>query len=1023
MKKTILLLILLACFSEWTNAQELQVPFGGLRARNIGPAVMSGRVSDIEALVSDPKVLYVGSAGGGVWQSIDAGASFRPIFDEHTMSIGNIAVDQNHPDTIWVGTGEPWVRNSVSVGTGVFLSTNGGKTWKNKGLLDSEHISKVIADPTPGTVFVAAQGHLWGSNDERGIYKSTDLGETWERVLYVDEKTGAADLAQDPQNPSVLYAAMWEHQRYPDFFNSGGPGSGLYKSTDGGATWENISENIGATSPLGRMAIAIAPSDPNVLYLSVECSKKEEKGLYRSNDAGKTWEQVSTDFGTTVRPFYFSRMVVDPVNADKVYKCGLNLIVSEDGGRSFRTVGSGVHSDVHAVWVNPGNPEMVYIGTDGGAYRSLDGGRMFEMFMNLPISQFYQISVDDDKPFNVYGGLQDNGSWYGPSSSPGGIENKDWELSYWGDGFYSFRHPTDKNIIYSESQGGNLARYNKADGQAKAIQPLPGADEPEYRFNWNAPVHISPNNPERLYFAAQFVFKTEDRGDSWDVISPDLTTNDPERQRQKESGGLSIDNSTAENNATIYTLGESPVQEKILWAGTDDGNLQVTADGGKTWTNVAPNIPGLPAGLWCTQVEPGHHDANTCYVTFDGHRSNDKAPYVYKTTDLGKTWTSIVTDAIEGYALSIREDLVAPNLLFLGTEFGLYVSLDSGTSWKRFDNNLPKVGIRAMAIHPRDHALVMGTHGRGVYIIDNIQPLREINAEVAGKELHFFDQGPTYLRLARQGTPFGGAGSFVGQNPSDAASITYFMKRRHAFGPMTVSIYDKDDNLVRELPAGKSAGVNLVELPTRLPMPKAAPTNNRMALFGSIFPPTLPEGEYKVKVKKGKKEFETKIQLEFDPEANYTKADRDLAHQTQMRLYNMTNELGYMYYQLQSMHEQATKHADALTKMKLVAQLNTFAKTVEGFKDGLVSMRGDFYVDEGSNIREEISTLYLQVGNYPGKPSEGQLNKAKQLEDQLAEVRTSFEAYKTEMQSLNERLEKAELMPITIQTFDEYIKG
>lgn len=1024
MKKYTLVFLLFLVLADWASAQTatLTVPFGGLRARNIGPAVMSGRVSCIEALDRDPKTVYVGAAGGGIWKSIDAGASFRPIFDDHCMSIGDIEMDQQHPDTIWVGTGESWVRNSVSVGTGLYRTTNGGKSWDLIGFEDSERISRVVLHPNdPATVFVAVQGHLWDAHETRGVYKTTDFGQTWERVLYVDENTGAADLSINPKNPNILFATMWEHRRSPDFFNSGGPGSGLYQSTDGGNTWKECTNGLPADT-LGRMAVAIAPSQPEVIYLSVETKKKEEKGLYKSTNGGQDWSLVSNTFNTTVRPFYFARLVVDPTDAETVFKCGLNLIISEDGGNTFRTVGSGVHSDVHDVWVNPQNPDMIYIGTDGGAYRSLDKGYAFEMFMNLPLSQFYHVSVDDAKPFNVYGGLQDNGSWYGPSASPGGVENKDWALSFYGDGFYSFRHPTDPDIIYSESQGGNLARYNQANGQAKNIQPMPKEGEPDYRFNWNTPIHISPNNPERLYFGSQFLLVTENRGDNWKKISPDLTTNNPNRQRQKKSGGLSIDNSGAENNTTIYTIAESPQNEQIIWVGTDDGNLQVTSNGGQSWINVSPAIPGLPPLTWCTQVAPSHHDANTCYVTFDGHRTGDKQVYVYKTTDLGKTWTSLATEDIEGYALSICEDYEAENLLFLGTEFGLYISLDGGLSWKRFDNNLPKVGVRAMTIHPRDHALVVGTHGRGIYIIDDIRPLRQIDETVAAQELHFFETGSTYLRLPQQGTPFGGAGEFYGENPSDAASITYFMKKRHAFGKMTMAIYDTEGNVVRELPAGKSAGINIVELPTRLPMPKAAPTNNRMALFGSIFPPTLPEGEYLVKVTKGKNEYESRITLEFDPDAakDFPKADRELALQTQMRLYNMTNQLGYIYYTLQSMHEQAADRAPQAPS-KLQTALNDFAKKVEQYKDGLVALEGDFYVHEGSNIREEISTLYLQVGNYPGRPSDGQLRKTDKLEEQLSAVDAEFQDFKKEMTTLNSQLQKAEIAPIEIGTLEAYL--
>ncbi|MCB9282962.1 MAG: hypothetical protein H6563_02725 [Lewinellaceae bacterium] len=1002
----------------------LQIPFGNLRVRSIGPAVMSGRVTSITGVNSDHRTFYIGAANGGVWKTNNGGGYFQPIFDEQPQSIGSIAVDQAHPDTIWVGTGEPWVRNSTSVGTGLYRTTNGGKTWNLVGLENSERISNIILDPNdPATIYVAVQGHLWNANEDRGLYKSTDFGQTWERILYVDANTGCADLSMDPTNPDVLYASMWDHRRYPDFFQSGGPGSGLYKTTDGGKTWTRLTKDL-PEGQLGRMAVAVAPSNPEVVYLTVECEQKEGKGLYRSDDAGQSWKKVSTDFNVTVRPFYFARLVVDPNDENKIYKCGLNLTVSEDGGKTFRTVASGVHSDVHAVWVAPGDSKFVVIGTDGGAYRSLDGGTVFEMFMDLPISQFYQVSVDDAKPFNVYGGLQDNGSWYGPSASPGGVENSDWDLSNWGDGFYSFPHPTNPDIIYSESQGGNLVRHNRRDGQTKDIKPLPEAGEPEYRFNWNAPIHISPNNPERLYFGGQFLFMTEDRGNSWTRLGPDLTTNDPQRQRQKRSGGFTIDNSGAENNATIYAIGESPRDEKVIWAGTDDGNLQVTADGGKTWTNVAPNIPGLPPFTWCSSVEPGHFDRNTCYATFDGHRTGDKTTYLFKTTDLGKTWTSLATSDIEGYAHIIREDLQAASLLFLGTEFGLYISLDGGLSWKRFENNLPKTAVMGLAIHPRDHALVIATHGRGIYIFDDLTPLRQITPEVVSQDLVFLETGPTYLKLARNGRPFGGAGNFTGENPDESASITYYLKKRHTIGKMSMAVYGPDGKLIKELPGGKSGGINTVSLPTRLPMPKAAPTNNRSALFGSAFPPTLPEGQYKVVITKGKAEYTGTFELIFDPdaEATYPAADRKLGHDTQMRLYDLTNQCGYVYFQLEAMHTQAADRKGQVTKKKLVEQMAQFAKETETLKNSLVSLEGDFYVDEDANIREDISTLYLAISQYPGKPSDRQLAKATELEQKMAEVQAKFDAFLERMAALNAELEKAGLEPMKVKTIGEYLE-
>ncbi len=1003
--------------------------FGSLRARQIGPANMSGRISDIDVVSNEPTVMYVGSAGGGVWKSNSAGATFRPVFDNYTMSIGKIAIDQNHPDTVWVGTGETWVRNSVSVGTGIYKSTNGGSTWEHKGLKNSERIGDIRIDPqSPNTVYVAVLGHLWAPNKDRGVYKTTDGGDTWTKIFYLDEYTGATDLAMDPDDPAVLYVTMWSHQRYPDFFDSGlkylegyTSKSGVFKSTDAGASWNKIHNGL-PDEPIGRMAIDVAKTNGKVLYLTVEVKSKDKKGLYKSTNRGASWKHMNGEFGMTVRPFYFSKIVADPTNDSTVYKCGLNLTISTDGGERFRTVGSAVHSDIHAVWVDPNNNKHVVIGTDGGVYESFDGGYLFKMFMNLPVSQFYHVSVDDDQPYNVYGGLQDNGSWYAPSRKSGGITNSDWKSTFGGDGFYSFRHPKDKDIIYAEYQGGQLVRYNKKTGMAKDIKPYPGENDPKFRYNWNAPVHQSVNNPERIYFGAQFLFMSEDRGDTWIKISPDLTTDDKNRQRQSKSGGITVDNSTAENNTTIYSIAESPVDEHIIWAGTDDGNLQVTTDQGKNWTNVIGNIPGLPANTWITFIEPGHFDKNTAYVTIDNHRNGDKQLYVYKTVDLGKTWQSIKTDEVQGYALSIREDYVNPNLVFLGTEFGLYVTIDGGKSWSRFENNMPRVGVRDMVIHPREDALVMATHGRGVIIIDDISPLRQINDEIMAEKIHFFDTKPTILRDPGAGGGwFGGAGNFVGQNPSANAKIVYYMSRRHTFGKMYIEVYNQEGKLVRQLPAGKGAGINIVDMPTSLEKPKAAPTNNRMALFGSILGPNLESGVYNVKLTKGKDIFETQFELTYDPESPYTLEDRKVQRETVMKLYNLTEDMAYLYAMLIHVEDQA--RARAGESKKAAKKLTTYVDEVEKYRSSLVALGGDFYVDEGEQIRERISDLYRQVSTYPGRPSNSQILRTEVLTRDMKDAEARFNEFTgPKLDKINTLLEKQGLVKIEIKTKEAYLK-
>lgn len=1018
----LLLLLSLADVTAQEKSFTRSALFGNLRARQIGPAVMSGRISTLAVAHDQPEVIYVGSAGGGVWKSVSGGASFRPVFDDHTQSIGKITIDPSDPETIWVGTGETWVRNSVSVGDGIYKSTNGGSQWRRLGLEDTERIADIIVHPTNSDiVYVAALGHLWDANEERGVFKTTDGGANWTKILYVDENTGAADLAIDPEDPDVLYAAMWSFRRLPWTFDSGFTGgSGLYKTTDGGNNWKKIQNGLPGEK-LGRMAIAVAPSNRDILYLSVECKSKDLKGLYLSTDRGDSWSHVSDDFNATVRPFYFSNLVVDPKNDSIVMKVGLQMIISEDRGGSFRTMPQSVHSDVHDIWIDPNNTKHVLIGTDGGVYESVDRGRTFKMFGNLPVSQFYHVSVDDEQPFNVYGGLQDNGSWYGPSQKPGGIANRDWNFSFGGDGFYSFRHPREKDIIFSEYQGGQLVRYNKKTGQSKDIKPYPAESGKKFRFNWNTPLHLSPNGGDRLYFGAQYLFRSRDMGDRWEQISPDLTINDPEKQKQHLSGGLSIDNSTAENHCAIYAIAESYLDENTIWVGTDDGNLQVTNDGGQTWQNVTAKAPDLPANTWVTFIEPGRFDAKTAYVTFDGHRTGDLTPYLYKTNDGGRTWQSIVTPDISGYALSVRQDPVNADLLFLGTEFGLFISLDGGESWAKFENNVPAVGVRDMVIHPRENALVMATHGRGIIILDDITPLRQMSRKTADEDLYFFDTEATVLRDPGGGGGwYGGDGEFVGPNPSSAAQIVYYMRRRHTFGKMYIEVW-KDGELLRTLPAGKSAGVNVVEMPTALEKPRSAPTNNRAALGGSLFGPNLPAGRYDVKLIQGKNTYETSFELVNDPQSVYSEEDRAVQLKTVMQLYQMTERVAYLYYSLGELHEK-TDGIEA-KKKKLQAAIDALAEKAKTTRNNLVALDGDFYVDESEQLRERISELYGQISGYPGRPSDSQLQRLEVLAGEMAKVEDQYKNMtEAELQAINEELEKAGVPVVGLVSFAGFLE-
>lgn len=746
--------------------------FGGLEARAIGPAVMSGRIAALDASAGNRLTIYVGSAGGGIWKSSDGGLRFKPVFDKHVQSIGAIAVDPSNPDHIWAGTGESWTRNSVSLGDGVYKSTDAGETWTHVGLANSERIARIAVHPKDGNaVFVCAAGHVFDDHEERGVFRTKNGGKTWEKVLYVGPDTGCADLAVDPQDPSVIYAGMWQVRRKPYFFTSGGPRSGFHVSRDGGATWKRMDAGLPG-GDLGRIAVAIAPSRPNVVYATIESKRT---ALFRSDNRGESWVEVNATSLVSGRPFYFSRLVVDPSDDKRVYKPDFGLAVSDDAGKVFSRLGGGgpfgpsYHGDVHAVWVNPRNSEQVIMGTDGGVYISDDRGSSWRFVASLPVGQFYHVSYDMDWPYNVYGGLQDNSTWYGPSRRPGGIGNKHWQSLTPGDGFWAFVDPTDPDIIYNEYQGGNLFRIRRSTLESKDIKPSPGSGEPKYRFNWNTPIHVSPNEPGTIYYGAQFLFRSRDKGESWERISPDLTTNDSAKQKQGESGGLTLDNSTAENHCTIFAIAESPRSKSVIWVGTDDGMVQVTRDGGKSWTNVTRAVPGLPSNTWVSSIEPGHFDEATAYATFDAHMTGDMKTYVYKTTDYGRTWQAIASPAMRWYAHVVKEDLVDPNLLFVGTEYGLYVSVDGGRQWGQFSAGLPNTAVRDLAIHRREHDLIIATHGRGLYIVDDITPLRTLSSATLESEVTFLDSRPSSMVIPVFEFGFTGDGEFVGRSPAEVA--------------------------------------------------------------------------------------------------------------------------------------------------------------------------------------------------------------------------------------------------------------
>ncbi|MEA1876530.1 MAG: glycosyl hydrolase [Bacteroidota bacterium] len=965
-------LVLLAALglSDLT-AQISDATFGDLKGRQIGPAKMSGRISSIDAENNNPNVIWVGSAGGGVWKSENRGTSFKSVFDEYTQSIGTVKIDQERPDTVWVGTGEVWTRNSVSIGSGIYRTVNGGEKWEFKGLGSSERIARIIIHPdNPDVLYVAVLGALWGDSEDRGVYMTSDAGDTWAKLLYKSPSTGCSDLVMDPDNPEVLYAAMWDFRREAHFFRSGGPGSGIYKTTDGGQHWEEVRDGLPETT-LGRIALAIHPLETDAVYAVVE---SEKSALYKIAIQGESWEKLSDQAQMGDRPFYYSLLVPDPVEKERIYKPGTQLWVSKNGGKRFDSpsvVGAGYHSDTHALWINPNNNKELYLGTDGGVYISSDKGNTWRMVKQLPVSQFYQISIDNQDPYWVYGGLQDNNSWRAPSNLPGGIWSGDWERIGFGDGFYTYADPDNPQITYSQYQGGRMYKFNHETGEQQYIKPFPEEGTDDLRFNWDAPV-IFGAKTNWLYAGPQYLYRSKDRGDTWERISPDLTTNDPWRQRQEQTGGLTIDNSTAENNTCILSVAESPLNENIIWVGTDDGNVQLSRDGGKSWTLLNANIPGLPEKAFISEISPGRNAEHVAYMTVDAHRDGNMNPYVYFTSDYGQSWKSLITDDLDSYCHTIKQDLVNPDLLFLGTEFGLFISLDNGTSWKRFKNKVPKVGIHDIAIHPGMHDVILGTHGRGIIIIDDISPLRALTDEKMKENLAFLPLRPFNFHSGINLHGYGSNEDFVGPNYGNLPRVAYHLKKRHLFGDLYMEIYDEEGQFIKKVQTGGRKGINIVAIPLNLDPPRVP--KSPVMLGQAAFGPSLQEGTYKLKIIKGKASYETELVLGADPRQKHSSTDRKLRFKTLMRAYNMLEELADIDEKLLAMQTEAQLELDRAkskrAKRKIQEKVDEYSSVHESIS---ATQAGESGIPGQIRLREKIAEVYSALGAYKGAPSNLQM--------------------------------------------------
>ncbi len=762
--------------------------FSGIKLREIGPAVASGRVNDIAVVPGRPSTWYVAVASGGVWKTVNAGTTWTPVFDaEGSYSIGAVTVDPQNPNVIWVGTGESNSQRSVSYGDGVYTSLDGGQTWKNVGLKTSEHVSRILIDPkSPDVVYVASQGPLWAAGGERGVYKTTDGGKTWKAVLTISENTGVSDLWMDPRDANVLYATSYQRRRHTWGMVHGGPEGAIWKTTDGGATWRKLEKGIPKVD-LGRIGLAVSPADPDVLYALIEASDPKDRGTYRSNDRGESWTRVG-DYSAP-GPQYYQELVPDPKKVDRVYSMDTYNQVTEDGGKSWKRLGEKhKHVDNHALWIDPSDTSHLINGNDGGIYESWDRGTTWDFKSNLPVTQFYRVAVDDSKPFYwVYGGTQDNNTLGGPSrtTTAHGIVNSDWFVTTGGDGFFAAVDPTDPNIVYSESQYGNLTRFDRKTGEEVDIQPQPGPGEAPLRWNWDSPLVLSPFSATRLYFAAQRVFRSDDRGDSWRPVSGDLTRQ-VDRNRLKMMGRVWSADAVAKNTSTsfygnIVSLAESPKKEGLLYAGTDDGLVQVTEDGGGSWRK-AETFPGVPANSFVSDLEPSPHDEGTVYASFDNHKMGDFGPYLLKSADRGRTWTSIAGDLpARGTVYTVVEDPEKPGLLYVGTEFGLFFSPDGGKRWIQLKGGMPTIAVRDLAIQRREGDLVAATFGRGFFVLDDLTPVRRASDELLAKDAILLPVRPAPMfipskPLGLKDKAFMGESFYSAPNPPFGAVFTYYLK-------------------------------------------------------------------------------------------------------------------------------------------------------------------------------------------------------------------------------------------------------
>lgn len=1022
-------------------------PLGRLTWRNVGPVNMGGRVSDVEGIPGDPRIVYVGAASGGVWKSTDGGVTFEPIFDDQPVaSIGDIALAPSNPEVVYVGTGEDNVRNSVSYGNGVYRSNDGGETWHHVGLEDTQTIGRVAVHPTdPDTVFVAAIGPIYGPSAARGVFRSRDGGGSWERVLSLDDDHGAADVEIDPSNPNIMFATLWKFRRQPWTFTSGSDDGGVWRSRDGGSTWEKLETGLPKT--MGRVAVKVAPSNPRVVYVIAESN---DGILFRSDDRGDTFERINDDVDLVSRGFYYTDLRVDPTDENRVFAIASRLFRSRDGGRSFERIARSVHIDFHGLWIDPENPRRIWTGEDGGVAVSHDGGDAWLVPRNLPIGQFYQVFYGMESPFyTVGGGLQDNGTWHGPSRTrePAGILPDDWRMMSFGDAYFVVQHPEQHHVFISESQAGGILRTDVHTRQQTDISPQPRrndggpAGELEYRFNWNSPIVASPHDPMTVYFCGNVVFRSRDFGETWKVISPDLTTDDPEKQG--EAGGpVWPENTTAEYHTTIISFAESPVEAGTLWVGTDDGKIQLSRDAGDTWTDLTSKRRGGPSPWPVSHLEPSRTAGGTVYASFDRHMFDDFAAHVYRTEDYGASWTQI-TDGLEdaGWVWVVREDPVDHDVLYAGTELGLWASWNGGAQWERLHlENLPAVSVHDVLIHPRDNDLILGTHGRGIWIFDDATPIQRLPS-ARDQAAHLFAVRPAY-QVPRFFTRYGvGDQAWIAPNPPNGALITYALaealtgepgaegEARAAEGEvgdeapaapgtprLRLEILDQAGAVVCTIDdLSMEQGLHRVvwDLRHDPPVQRSDAAGPLAEWFGPPAGPWVLPGLYTARLTLDGEPRETEVEVRLDPQLDLPRAALEARHATAMRIHHQIGAANRGLRALDRLREQVAARRETRSKMwdeddgldPVIAVFDDMDAAIQEELSLWTRVEGKPFWSQGPELSDLLDRLGGSIDGQLRQPTAAQDAYAAALVDEAAHAIRELDAFlMEEVPSFNEQL-------------------